>query len=396
MTGRSLWVSVAAADRVPAAAREAIAGWATQVVRVRPDTVALITCHRVELYGAGDPPDRSFGWAGATGWTDAPLLLRDDPALRHLFRLAAGLESAVVGEDQVLHQLRVAFADALRVADPDLEVVRAFEIGLRIGRRARAGLRAGRVDIGSLAVAWLDRTVGSLANRTLLVAGAGAMGRAVAASAGRRGARIVVASRTLAHAQRLAADVDGSAVDLVSAAGLVERADALAIALGGPWVALGRAGRLPATVDLSFPAVVTAAQQASLGDRFAGVDTLFGLGRNDMGDVGATSATTAEVAAYSARAEVLVAEGIAEFNAWLAGRRSVETLRRLRERAELRRADDLNRLLRRLPDLAPRERDLVSAFSQQLVAGLLHDPMSVLRDDVDGSAAEAARQLFRL
>ena len=197
------------------------------------------------------------------------------------------------------------------------------------------GVHARRGDLGSLAIAWLDRTAGPLADRTLLIAGAGSMGRALATAASRRGAKIIVASRTAEHAEHLAGGVGGTAVDLATAAELAGGADAIAIALGGPWLRLDQVERLPVTVDLSFPAVLSRDQQARLGSRFAGVDTLFGLGRNGRAatglgaavasDSGAQSdptagsgsvtnghvidARTVDDLAYAARAEVLVQEG---------------------------------------------------------------------------------------
>jgi len=386
MTPGPLWSVVGAADRLPAAARECLAERVQAIVRDDEGVVPVVTCHRVELYGSGTAPvERLLGPEAADV---QPVILVGRAAADHLCRLAAGLESAVVGEEQVLHQVRRAFVGAAgRPLAAD--VGRAFELAIGVGRRARAGEADEGRDLGELGMRWLEGSVGPMAGRTVVVAGAGPMGRALAHGAARRGARVTVASRDRVHAERIAGEVGGSSTDLSAALELVPGADALAIALRGPWPGLQRFEDLPSTVDLSFPSVVPLEQRARLGGRFADVDAIFALGRAD-------ELETDRQAAYRIRAEALVAEAVGRYATWAAGRRSIETLRSLRERAEERRARELDRLLRRLPDLDQRERTLVEEFSEQLVAGLLHGPTSVLRDDTDGSADRAARHLFRL
>jgi glutamyl-tRNA reductase len=105
---------------------------------------------------------------------------------------------------------------------------------------------------------------------------------------------------------------------------------------------------------------------------------------------------SAPEAGWAARSSTLVDEAAEEYLSWLGGRRSVDTLRALQARAEQRRQERLQRLLRRLPELPSRDRDLITAMSEQLVTDLLHEPLSALRADPDGSRAEAARRLFRL
>lgn len=390
MTGQPLWALVASADRVPAAGREAIAANLATSGATRRGHVLVATCHRIELLGAGpvDPCATSMaGGYAIPGLPSAPLLLEGADAVRHLCRLAAGLESAVVGEDQVLHQVRQALTVA-RAGRPPAELVRAFEVAIRVGRRARAGNGRGHADLGAVAMTWLEGVVGPLAGRRVVVAGAGAMGRDLAHAAGRQGADVVLASRDRAHAVRVASAVGGSATDLVAALRDVATADALAIALPGPWPGLDGIALLPPTVDLSFPSVVGEVHRADLGTRHADVDTLYRISR--------TEADTDTTIDYVARAEALVDEAVERYAAWLAARGSVGTLRALRDRAEDLRSRELERLLRRLPGLEPHERHLLAEFSEQLVATMLHEPTSVLREDADGSAATAARRLFRL
>jgi glutamyl-tRNA reductase len=426
VTERPVWAAVAAADRFSAATREGIATWARAFGVASPDSVLVVTCHRVELYGSGEDPMTASRFAGdaashaTTAAIHRPEIIEGVDAVRHLCRLAAGLESAVVGEDQVLHQVRTAFATAATRGPMGPDLARMFELAIGVGRRTRAGQKAPRRDLGDVALAWLESVAGSLDGRRLLIAGAGPMGQALAAAGRRRRANVVVASRSRARALAVASLTGADAMELGEAAAAVGGFDAVAVALAGPWLELDAAAGLPPMVDLSFPASVGAGHRQLAGDRFADVDALFALGqRADEGEGpidgpagGGTAVATAAAAAvgsagrgtahaphtdaYIRRADALVEQAVERYRVWAAGRRSVETLRSLRERAETRRARDLERLLRRLPELDPRQRALVEAFSEQLVAGLLHGPTSVLRDDQDGSAARAAERLFRL
>jgi glutamyl-tRNA reductase len=97
-----------------------------------------------------------------------------------------------------------------------------------------------------------------------------------------------------------------------------------------------------------------------------------------------------------ARAEAAVDEAVGEYVGWLQGRGSVRTLVALRERGEARRRARVERLLRRLPQLDDRARELIETMSRQLVTDLLHEPVTALRSDQDGSHGEAARRLFGL
>jgi glutamyl-tRNA reductase len=119
-----------------------------------------------------------------------------------------------------------------------------------------------------------------------------------------------------------------------------------------------------------------------LADGFLGIDGLWERGRGERG--------------WVERAEAVVEDSVGEYLGWLHGRGSVDALRALKERGEARRSARVERLLRRLPDLAPRERELVESMSRQLVTDLLHEPISELRADPDGSRREAALRLFRL
>lgn len=363
----------------------------------------LVTCHRVELYGTGDAGELEELEAAARQRGLARLgMYRDRAALRHLLRLAAGLESAVTGEDEVLHQVRELLERVRGTEPPDHALVRALEVAVGVGRRARAE-RPRPVDrsLADRAFNWILERGGQIHGSRVVVAGAGAMGRALAAGAARRGAMVTVVSRNPGRARDVALAVGGSWTGLGDGVGAVRGAEALLVALSGPWTSLsdgwpptggarrGGEDALPLVVDLSSPAAVPEPVRASLDGRFIGIDQLF-----VRPDVAGEAEELRR--AYREHAGQLVEAACDAYASWAAARTSVETLRALRQAAEDQRARDLERLFRRLPALDERERRAVGAFSEQLVARLLHRPLARLHDDVDGSAAEAARMLFDL
>ncbi|HEY7200442.1 MAG TPA: NAD(P)-binding domain-containing protein [Candidatus Dormibacteraeota bacterium] len=325
----------------------------------------LATCHRVELYGFGPAPSR----------TDMRLL-EGEPAVRHLFRVAAGLESAVVGETEILGQVRDALGHS-RERGTDERVARLFETAIAVGRTARAMPLPARDGLAERAVGWLDRRA-SLAGRPVLVVGTGAMGTSLAAAAASAGGVVTVAGRRPERA----------AMDLRAAAHRAPEMAAVAVALRGEWVELAAAAetspdrRLPPLADLSAPPAVPARVRLALGPDFLGIDELW---QRSSGQ-----------SAWVERAVGTVEEAVAEYMGWLQGRGSVRTLVALRERGESRRRARVERLLRRLPQLDERSRGLIDAMSRQLVTDLLHEPVTALRADPDGSQGEAARRLFNL
>ncbi|HEY8759655.1 MAG TPA: NAD(P)-binding domain-containing protein [Candidatus Dormibacteraeota bacterium] len=288
------WVAGASASERPAEERERIAARMRQ--GAGGSHVLLSTCHRVELYGFGELP-RLAG----------DLLLKSgEAAVVHLLRVAAGLESALVGEDEVLHQVRNAFQEAAAGGQLDRRLHRLFELAVATGRRARAGRSALGAGLADRAVDWLQGR-SPLRGRPVLVAGAGRMGSALAHAARRRGALVTIASRDPERARRLASVYGGIGVSLAEGADLVPGSAGVAVALSGPWQELASlADPLPPIADISAPSAVPGALRARLNGGFLGVDDLF------------TGGTPPP--AYVDAAERIVSGKAAEYLGWLEAR----------------------------------------------------------------------------
>lgn len=259
------WVLAVKADTADAEARERIARSVGATIGARADWILLETCHRVELYGFGAMPDLETPLAPARG----------EAAVRHLMRVAAGLDSAIIGEDEVLHQVRETLAQARAVRPLDGRLQRLFETAIAAGRRARAGRTASSGNLAQKAVAWLQQR-SPLAGRTILVAGAGRMGASLAHSARLAGAAITIASRDSDRASRLAQVYGGNGIDLARGAELAPETAGIAVALGGVWYELlSRKGDLPPVADISAPPAVPADVRASLNGSYLGIDDLY-------------------------------------------------------------------------------------------------------------------------
>jgi glutamyl-tRNA reductase len=370
------------ARRVPSAEREA---FAAELAALEPSeaTIVVHTCHRVELYvargGDGEPelPQPPEGTRRLEG----------DEAARHLIAVACGLDSTVLGENQVLHQVRETLKQRQAGEQPlDPALDRLFQMALHAGRRARSWLSGTRLSLADVALERIAQRSGPLEGRSLLVVGAGAMGRLAALAAARRGAQAIVTSRTGARAGALAREVGGRAIPF-EADDVVPQVDGVLVALTGAWPIgetdarrLAEGGAI--VVDLSSPAAVPEALQAGLGERFVSTDDLaWESGFEPRGRL-------------RERLERLVAESGDGYRRWLRSRRAMPAIKAIGEAADEQRRDELQWLFRRLPDLDEKDRALVEQMSHRLVAGILHAPRSALNSDDNGRLAEAARELF--
>jgi len=292
-----IWALVASAREADAPARASTAQRFEAWVAGGGSGVALVTCHRAELYGFGPMPH-----------VRPARVLSGRDAIAHLLGVACGLESVIVGEDEVLHQVRQALGAARVDRALDRRLIRLFEAAIGVGRRARSGRTASSGNLAQSAVAWL-RGKTEVSGRLVVVAGAGRMGAALAHSVAGAGAEIVIASRDAPNAVRLAHLYGGRGVDLRAGAALTGRAAGVAVALGGPWSELGGVAGpdLPPIADISAPQAVPEAVRGRLNGRFLGIDDLY-------------ARTQPPPRAYIEDARGLVEAGSAKLAAWLEGR----------------------------------------------------------------------------
>lgn len=352
-------------------------------------SIVVHTCHRVELYRAPG----SCREPALPPLPEGAEVLSDVGAARHLIEVACGLDSAVIGEDQILHQVRETLTQRHAAGPVDPVLDRLFQVALHAGRQAHTWFSGSPRSLADVALDRLTEATGpSLHGRTVLVVGVGRMGRLAAFAARRRGARILISNRTGLRADALAHEVDGTVVPW----GEVPRSsplDGVVLAIGGAWqvdlegtVALLESG--VTVVDLSSPPAVDDGLRRALKARYVSVDDLA-----DRPDVAIPER-------LRRRLDRLVSESGREYCRWLRGRDVAPAIQAMAASAEEHRRTETAWLLRRLPELGTDERalveQLVEQMSHRLVAGLMHAPMAALNADADGDLERAARELFRL
>jgi glutamyl-tRNA reductase len=395
----------------PVAVRERFAFAPEELPAVLPrfggPAVLLSTCNRTEVYLAVHHPIAPAsvvallrelrGHAGAPD--EAFYDRRDLDAARHLFRVAAGIESMVLGESEILGQVRNAFAAATAANAHNAVLSELFHSAIRVGRRARSETGIGRhaVSVSSTAVALARRTLGELASRTVLVVSAGEAGKLAARSLADHGAsRVLVTNRTPGRARALAVELGGEPVAFGKLVPALAEADIVISSSAAPDYLIGpdevagavarRDGRPLLMIDIAVPRDVDPAVREFPQVHLYDIDDLQALvedGRNAR-------------ARELSKVETIVDGAVARFAEWMRARGVVPTVAALRERAEALRAAELERTLRRLRGLSPEQRQAVEALTGSLVKKLLHDPIGRLKGQDGERYVAAVRELYAL
>ncbi len=363
-------------------------GQAAELASELGEAVVLSTCNRTEVYLAGgDPEGVREELERRSGLELGPLLARWDEGevVAHLFRVAAGLDSLVPGESQILGQVREAYEAArIRGATGTL-LNRLFEDALRAGKRVRTEAKLHELpeSVAASAVELGARELAGVEGRRALLFGAGKMSELAARDLRERGAEVVVASRTLESAQDLAERVGGRAAAFDAVAVELPEADLVISATRCPYPILHAEAVRPREKPLVLEDVAVPRDLEPAIGELAGC-TLFDIDSLGEGLVGRDDEVR--------EAEAIVAEEAARFAEWRRSRDAADAIRDLRARAEEIRSEELARAGARLAELSPRERETVETLTAQIVNKLLHAP--TVRAKETGS--EPLRDLFAL
>lgn len=373
--------------------------------------VILATCNRTEIYLSGgfslDATVDVLSEATGVNVADARAHLRlrhDLDAVRHLFDVSAGVDSMVLGEPEILGQVRSAFSFATAAGSDDAVLSRLFHLAIRVGRRARAetGISRHAVSLSSVAVHEALAHHPDVQRTHVLVLGAGEAGRAAADAMVDRGvADVTVVNRTLAHAETLAADLGGRARAFEELVPALASADVVIAATSAAShvvsrAALERALRLRNERLASGPLV--AFDIAMPRDFEPAARDLSGLVYRDLDALQAVSEANGAARGQEVDAVRVLVDAEAErFSAWWGQLAVLPTISSITERAEAMRTTQVERTLQALGGNGRSEelRPHLDALTRSLVRQLLHDPISNLRrrGDRDDYLA-AARSLF--
>jgi glutamyl-tRNA reductase len=377
------------------------------------EAVVLSTCNRTELYLVDSDEEAAQGRAFGelTGLADlaeteiaaAVYTVADEAAALHLFRVAAGLDSMIPGEAQILGQVRGAYELARNAGTAGPVLHRLFRQALRVGRRVRTETAIGEnpASVSSAAAELAERVFGSLEGRRILVLGAGKMSDLATVNLISRGVESVfIANRSPERAERLAQRFGGRAVGLESVEEELEHADVVVASTSARGYVLSadqveramrrRRGRPIFFVDIAVPRDIDPAVNEIEGCYLYDVDDLERVVQESV----------AGRREEAVRAEAIVAEESDRFREWHLSLDVVPAIASLRALAESIREEELARAEGRLGSLSPSQRRAVESLTAQIVNKLLHPPTVRMKEAAaaaDGVLyADAIRHLFAL
>jgi glutamyl-tRNA reductase len=377
------------------------------------EAVLLSTCNRTEIYANAtmfhpamqDVSDFLADTASVDPreLSDHIYAYHDDAAIAHLFGVAAGLDSMIIGEGEILGQVREAWAVADREGASGPVLSRTFRHAIEVGKRARTETGIGRhaVSVSSAAVTVATEKLGSLDQRSVLVLGAGQMGQGMALALAGAGVReIVVANRTAVHAEVLAERVGGRAIRLDEISHAMLTCDVLLASTGAQDLLLERSqvedimqarnGRALMVVDVGVPRDIDPGAGEVFGVTLLDIDDLRAYGEESLAQRRQEIGSVREI----------ITEELERHRMDRSAREVAPIVAALRARADELRELELERMRAKLDALDPAAHELVDQITRGFVNKLLHEP-TVRVKDAAGSArgrlyADALVDLFGL
>jgi glutamyl-tRNA reductase len=377
------------------------------------EVVIVSTCNRIEVYGVAEVPGearaavfrRLCRHRGIDPAAIEPMLYthEESDAVRHAFRVAASLDSMMVGEPQIGGQVKDAFAlaRAAETVGPTLHALftQAFAVAKKV--RTETEIARHAVSVSFAAVELAKKIFAGLGGKAVLLVGAGKMGTLAARHLVEQGAfPIYVANRTWARAQDMARALSGTAVPFENLAAAMAAVDIVITSTGAtrPLVTVDmvqrvmpeRRARTLFFIDIAVPRDVEAAVNT--------LDNVYCYDIDDLTQV--VDANIRERLREAQRAEAILDREVAKFTARLRDVEVVPTIVSLRERLEAIRASEVQKTLARLAGAPPETRDAIEALSQAIVNKILHAPITKLRESSRQGAGrswtELVHELFGL
>ena len=372
------------------------------------EAVVLSTCNRTEVYAVADRFHPAYAdirdflcdLAGLSpeDLSDHLYSDHDSGAVRHLFSVSAGLESTVLGESEILGQVKTAWERAQAEGACRSSLNLLFRHAVEVGKRARTETAIGRstASVSHAAVEMARDRLGSLAGRTVLVVGAGEMGEGIVVALAAAGASdVLIANRTLARAEELAERLGGTAIGLDAVPAALPLADVVLTSTGGGLLVTEdtvpvRHGRPLMVIDIAVPRDVA-----------AGVGLLADVTLLDLDDLREWAARgRAERQGEVAAVQCIVTEEVQRFTEVVEARQVAPLISQLHDYAEQIRLGEQQRFAARLDGLTPRQQAAVESLARGIVAKMLHGPSVRLKDDAGTPRGErnaaALRDLFDL
>jgi glutamyl-tRNA reductase len=357
------------------------------------ESVVLSTCNRTEVYAvvsskrAGEDYLTLFlaKRAGVSGDELAPHLYvkTGEAAVVHLFRVVSGLDSLVIGETQILGQVKNAFLQAADVGATGALFNQLFRKAIQVGKRAQSETTIGQhpVSVSYAAVQLAKKIFGDLGGRKAVVLGAGKMSTLAAQYLSAAGVgELMIANRTLSRAEDLARSVGGRAILWEEVASCVATADIVISSTGAKSHVLTadalertmskRSSRPIAFIDIAVPRDIDPEIRRFKNVYLYDIDDLEGV----------VSASLAERERQVARVESMIREALDEFSTWLTEQEVVPLIAAIREKGMAIQASVMESLERKLPNLTERERQILQKHTKSIVNQILRDPIQNMKE----------------
>lgn len=367
------------------------------------EAVLLSTCNRTEVTFISDNPTEVIGYLAQHAELNQQELLpwlyqyQDGEAIRHLFRVACGLDSLAIGETQILGQLRLAYEDARSNGCACSKLQHIFQHAISVGKRARAetSISRGAFSIGRAGVELAQSLFPSLKGSQILILGAGKVSAITARHLAAAGARtIFVANRTFAHAQELAESLNGRAIHYHSLPHALSEIDILISSTSAPHYVLKKADLLPVMqarkgrsiclIDLAVPRDIEPTVSEIPNVHLYNID--------DLQLVTETESQNRQ--AVIPRVEQIIEEEITRCQTRQAGQQAAEVISALHQSFDQIRRDEMVRYSSLLQELTPAQQDQIESMTISLTNKLLHLPTVRLKELLKEYSAEKSLYFF--
>lgn len=377
------------------------------------EALYLSTCNRVEVLAAVNDPDEatnrlkdfifSHGNLGREEMEACLYRHGDADAVRHLFRVAAGLDSMVMGEPQILGQVKDAYRASVARQATGVILNRLLHQAFHVAKRVRTetGIAANAVSVGYTAVVLSKKILGDLAGKSILLVGAGEMAELAARHLAKNGVQhITVANRTYEHARELAASFNGTALPFDALSRGLDEADIIIASTGSSGYVIDRSmvaaalrrrkNRLLFLIDIAVPRDI---------DPAAGeIDNVYLYNIDDLQDV--VDENMRSRLAEAEKAEVIIGDEVAKFVRWQASLEVVPTIVDLKSKVESITQGELDKSMAWMSSLTEDERRNIEILVKAVAKKIVHEPVTAIREvgeSGDGRAYVAAlRRLFGL
>lgn len=377
------------------------------------EIVLLSTCNRVELYArvkeVQSGRDRiiqffsDYHGVPVQAFQHTLYWYTEGEAIRHLFRVASSLDSMVIGEPQILGQVKEAYSQAKRYGTVGFLLSILFEKSFSVAKRVRTETRIAEhaVSVSFVAVELAKKIFGDLQKRTALLIGAGEMVELAAQHLQQHGVQtLLICNRTFDHAVALAEHLGGKAIPFEHLFPALETVDIVLSSTAAPHVILTKADMLEVIrrrrnrpmflIDIAVP--------RDIAPEVHTIDNVYLYDIDDLQNV--VAANLRERQKEAEIAEALITQEVMAFQHWLRGRHVVPTIVSLREKAETIRRQEVSKTLKKLKNLSEKEQAVVEALTTSIINKLLHTPLMILKKEAESPEGNtlvlAVRHLFAL